>query len=199
VLEIFTAKVRGRIFIHDGTIVHAESGTLQGEVALYGLLALRGGDFNFLAFTEPPRRTIQGHWESLLMEAARLSDESAAQLKESVSEPPPPPPAEVQPQASPEPVTAPSPPGPPDRVRVQETVLCSGAGEVLYEWECKSLEGRVRLLEQVEQQAAEVSNLAAVGRFDRLEIMTRDGRFVCQVQPHMRLLVHSVASQGEFP
>ena len=75
VLEIFTGKVRGRIFICEGAIVHAESGALQGEVALYGLLALRGGEFNLLPFTEPPRRTIEGQWESLLMEAARLSDE----------------------------------------------------------------------------------------------------------------------------
>jgi CheY-like chemotaxis protein len=75
VLEIFTGKVRGRIFICDGAIVHAESGTLQGEVALYGMLALRGGEFNLLPYIEPPRRTIEGQWESLLMEAARLTDE----------------------------------------------------------------------------------------------------------------------------
>src|ERR1039457_2267409 len=75
VLEIFTSKVRGRIFICDGSIVHADSGALQGEVALYGMLALRGGEFNLLPYTEPPRRTIEGQWESLLMEAARLTDE----------------------------------------------------------------------------------------------------------------------------
>ena len=75
ILEVFTGKVRGRIFICDGAIVHAESGALLGEVALYGLLALRDGEFNFQPFAEPPRRTIAGHWESLLMEAARLSDE----------------------------------------------------------------------------------------------------------------------------
>src|SRR5207302_1776455 len=77
VLEVFTEKVRGRIFISDGSIVHAESGTLQGEVALYGLLALRGGEFNLLAFQEPARRTIAGQYEFLLMEAARLQDESS--------------------------------------------------------------------------------------------------------------------------
>ncbi len=48
---------------------------LQGEVALYGMLALRGGEFNLLPYIEPPRRTIEGQWESLLMEAARLHDE----------------------------------------------------------------------------------------------------------------------------
>src|ERR1043166_246494 len=44
VLEVFTSAARGRIYIAEGNIVHAESGTLKGEVALYGLLALRGGD-----------------------------------------------------------------------------------------------------------------------------------------------------------
>jgi CheY-like chemotaxis protein len=197
VLEIFTARVRGRIFIHDGSIVHAESGTLQGEVALYGLLALRGGDFNFLTFTEPSRRTIQGQWESLLMEAARLSDESAAQQKEVPFEAGDQ--APVEPQTSPEQAAEPPRPAPPGEVRIRETVLCSGAGEVLYEWECKALQGRVRLLEQVEQQAEEISNLAPVGRFDRVEVIAREGRFVCHVQPHMRLLVHSVEAPGDFP
>ena len=47
---------------------------LAAAAALYGLLALRGGEFNLLPFTEPPRRTIEGQWESLLMEAARLHE-----------------------------------------------------------------------------------------------------------------------------
>src|ERR1019366_6982160 len=86
-LEIFTGKVRGRICICDGSIVHAESGALLGEVALYGLLALRGGGFNLLPFTEPARRTIQGQGESLLMEAARLNDEGQKFIELEESEP----------------------------------------------------------------------------------------------------------------
>ena len=50
---------------------------------------------------------------------------------------------------------------------------------------------RLRLLEQVEQQAAQLSSLAPVGRFDRLEILTPDGRILCQVQPDRRLFVRS--------
>ncbi|MGZ5507648.1 MAG: response regulator, partial [Limisphaerales bacterium] len=69
VLEIFTGKVRGKIFICDGAIIHAETGAIQGETALYGLLGLTGGEFNFSEYTEPPRRTIEGSWEGLLMEA----------------------------------------------------------------------------------------------------------------------------------
>ena len=186
VLEIFTGKVRGRIFISDGAIVHAESGSLQGEVALYGLLALRGGEFNLLPFVEPSRRTIQGQWESLLMEAARLSDEGQKFLDE--SEPGPAGPGELSATAAQD--------RPAGQVRIEEIVLCSGAGEVLYEWDTKSLELRLRLLEQIEQQATQLSGLAPVGRFDRLEIVTPDGRILCQVQPDRRLFVRSAGTSA---
>jgi CheY-like chemotaxis protein len=188
VLELFTGKVRGRIFICDGSIVHADSGTLQGEVALYGLLALRGGEFNLLPFTEPPRRTISGQWESLLMEAARLSNEGQKFLEADEPGPGTAEPGELAPAAAVDP--------PAGQARIEEIVLCSGAGEVLYEWDTKSLELRLRLLEQIEQQAAQLSSLAPVGRFDRLEIMTPDGRIICQVQPDRRLFVRSAGTKG---
>ena len=182
-LEIFTGKVRGRIFICDGAIVHADSGALQGEVALYGLLALRGGEFNLLPFTEPPRRTIEGQWESLLMEAARLHDEGQQGLE--------PDEAELGAAESGQAAATGAAGVPTGEVRIEEIVLCSGAGEVLYEWQSNSLELRLRLLEQIEQQAAQLNSLARVGRFDRLEILTPEGRIVCQVQPDRRLFVRS--------
>ena len=181
VLEIFTGRVRGRIFICDGAIVHADSGALQGEVALYGLLALRGGEFNLLPFTEPARRTIQGQWESLLMEAARLNDEGQRFLELEEAGPG---------MMEPDQLAVAGAIGPPTGdVRIAEIVLCSGTGEVLYEFESKSLELRLRLLEQLEQQANQLSSLAPVGRFDRVEILTAEGRIVCQVQPDRRLFV----------
>jgi CheY-like chemotaxis protein len=181
VLEVFTNKARGRISICDGSIVHAESGALQGEVALYGLLALRGSEFNLLPYTEPPRRTIQGQWESLLAEAARLTSEEQKSLEADEAGP-----GAAGPSQE---MAAKTPDLPPGQVSIEEIVLCSGTGEVLYEWEAKSLELRLRLLEQVEQQAAQLGDLAPLGRFDRLEILTADGRIVCQVQPDRRLFV----------
>jgi hypothetical protein len=181
VLEIFTGRVRGRIFICDGGIVHADSGALQGEVALYGLLALRGGEFNLLPFTEPARRTIQGQWESLLMEAARLNDEGQIFLEPEEAGPGAAERGQLAVAGAMEPA--------PSQVRIEEIVLCSGTGEVLYEWQSKSLELRLRLLEQIEQQASQLSSLAPVGRFDRMEILTPEGRIVCQVQPDRRLFV----------
>lgn len=237
-LEVFTGKTRGNIYIHDGAIVHAEFGNLKGEVALYGLLGLRGGGFNLLPFREPAQRTIEGSWEMLLMEAARLSDEAALSSPEP-AEPPPEVgadlPASPEPDLAPPPLpkasaaATPLPTTPPPRqvpsptlpaaasptpeeatqffrsappalqaARIVEVLLCSGAGEVLYDWECTSLERRLALLEQVEQQAVRFSELGPVGRFDRLEVVTAEDRSVCQVQPHRRLFVRSVPHPEEI-
>jgi CheY-like chemotaxis protein len=189
VLEIFTGKVHGRIFICEGSIVHADSGSLQGEVALYGLLALRGGEFNLLPYNEPPRRTIEGHWESLLMEAARLNDEGQTFLEPDEAGPGTTELGQVAVAGSEELLSG--------QMRIEEVVLCSGAGEVLYEWQTKSLELRLRLLEQIEQQAAQLGGLAPLGRFDRLEILTQEGRIICQVQPDRRLFVRRAGTKAD--
>jgi CheY-like chemotaxis protein len=215
VLEIFTGKVRGRIYIAEGSIVQAESGLLQGEAALYGLLALRGGEFNLLPFAEPAQRTISGHWEFLLMEAARVIDEGTAfiDLETKAAEEAR---AQAQPQPQPSATTltvngnghslsapefspigfdtqmfrAPAP-ADHDAVRIAETLLCSGAGEILYQNGCDPAK-RAALLDQMDQQAAQLSALAPAGRFDRVEIVATEGRIICQVQPDRRLFVRSV-------
>lgn len=187
ILEVFTSRMRGRIYISDGGIVHAESGALQGEVALYGILGLTGGEFNLLPFSEPAQRTISGHYEFLLMEAARLNDENAAAEPSGET---PPATEETPPVADePAPDTAPAPSL--ERAEVEEILLCSGAGELLYEQGVRSLDRRLKLFSQVEEQGAHLSRLLPAGRFERLEIATPDGRYVCQVQPHVRLLVRT--------
>jgi HEAT repeat protein/CheY-like chemotaxis protein len=79
ILEVHNDHVRGRIYIENGGIIHAAAGAGTGEQALQQLLALAGGSFELLPFERPPQRTIEGQWESLLMEAARVRDETAAQ------------------------------------------------------------------------------------------------------------------------
>lgn len=79
ILEVQNQQMRGRIYIKNGSIIHAAVGDGTGEPALQHLLALAGGSFELLPFEPPPQRTIEGQWESLLMEAARLRDENASQ------------------------------------------------------------------------------------------------------------------------
>lgn len=184
IIEIFTAKIRGKVFVREGGIIHAEASQLRGEPALYGLLGLRGAEFNLQPYAEPPSRTIQGHWEFLLMEGIRLRDEGTQffEWEKSLGAP-------VTQRST---VAAPAAaPFTFDKVRIEETLLCSGAGEVLYQSGCDNIKNRARLLEEIEHEAAQLSTIARFGRFDRLEILTLEGRVVCQVQPDRRVFVRS--------
>jgi CheY-like chemotaxis protein len=220
-LEISAGKVRGTISICDGSIVHAETGQLQGEAALYSLLGLINGEFNLRPFTEPAARTIEGPWEFLLMEAARLTDEAAATAglgepgePSFVGEPAPlaesrvsfEPPAiiptapplaangsrraqvafvEAEAEEFPAPASAQFFPG-----QVREMVLCSGPGDALFDFGCADHGNRQRLLDHVEQQAASISKIIPVGPFERLEVVTSEGRLICKIQTDHRLFVY---------
>lgn len=193
IMSVFTPEISGRIFIEEGAIVHADCGALQGEVALYTLLGFRGGEFNLLPFSAPPARTISGQWESLLMEAARLKDEQAA-----TAAPPGPrslDPADTEFKTDFLETDAGSLPRP--KVRIEEILLCSGSGEVLYEWQCPGLRERLRLFEQVDRMAAELGAIAPIGRFERLEVLAPGDRMVCELQTDRRLLVRSSPSGGD--
>ncbi len=184
ILVISTGNRRGQIYISNGQIIHAESGQLQGEMALYGLLGLSGGEFTLQPFTEPARHTISGQYEFLLMEAARLKDETGPRS--------PPQPGSME-HLSEFGAASLEPPTPTDArgVRIEEALLCSGAGEVLYQWKCGSLEGRLELFKKLEQQMLLATKRAASGRFQRVSMDTGDSRVLVQLQPAFKLLVRS--------
>ncbi len=77
ILEVQDRQMTGRIYIEDGRIVHADAGEIKGEPAFQKLLSLAGGSFQLQHFEPPTERTIEGQWEFLLMEAARVRDETA--------------------------------------------------------------------------------------------------------------------------
>ncbi len=65
----------GEIYLRGGQIVHAQSGDLQGEEAMYELAIWPEGDFVFTPGQETEVTTIQKSNTNLLMEAARRIDE----------------------------------------------------------------------------------------------------------------------------
>ena len=65
----------GEIYLRGGQIVHAQSGDLQGEEAMYELAIWPEGDFVFTPGQETELTTIQKSNTNLLMEAARRIDE----------------------------------------------------------------------------------------------------------------------------
>jgi hypothetical protein len=75
IFHLTEGSQRGRIYLEEGRIVHAELADLEGEEAVYALAILRKGEFRFDADVVPPSQTIQKSNTSLLMEAARRLDE----------------------------------------------------------------------------------------------------------------------------
>ena len=166
VLEVRYEQVHGKIFIEDGGIIHAYGDGLAGEPALQRLLALPGGSFELMPFAPPPERSIDGQWESLLMEAARVRDESAAQAAPAT--------AEVNRPSGPASATP--------SARVMEMLICSGQGEPLYNAHCADVDQRVECLKKITTQAAELAKMLPLGNFDRLEMQFADGRAIAQAR-----------------
>jgi CheY-like chemotaxis protein len=182
ILAVSTGSRRGQIYVCDGEIVHAESGPLQGEMALYGLLGLAGGEFTLQPYVEPPRRSISGQYEFLLMEAARLRDENngsgssnglggdhalRAALSEASS------PVEAQ------------------GTSIEEALLCSSVGEVLYQWKCESIENRLELFKNLERGAMFAAKGVPTGRFHRVSMDVGKSRVLVLIQPTFKLLIRS--------
>lgn len=190
VLEINNQQLRGRVYIEDGNIIHAAVGELTGEPAFQKILSLAGGSFQLSPFEKPAQRTIEGPWEFLLMEAARVRDESASQAApaapaaaaptaEAPGAEPPAGALEVTPDRAPE-------------VRVLETLICSGRGEPLHNWQCADAAARVSFLKDVAKQAALLGQTVSLGNFDRFEIQFADGRAVAQTRPDRMVFVRVV-------
>lgn len=171
ILEISNSRTAGRIYIEDGSLIHAVIGTATGEKALQKILNLTGGAFQLSPFEAPPQRTINGPWEFLLMEAARVRDESALEKEKSSA-------TEIVSRLE---VI--------ENVTPVETLICSENGEPLYDWQCNDLTARLILFQNVNQEAAALAADLPFGNFDRLEIQLTDGRAVVQTRADRMIFV----------
>lgn len=188
VLEITGAKGGGRIFIQEGTIIHAESGSALGEPALFELLGLSGGEFHLKPYRDPGRVTIQGNWESLLMEAARLRDEAVGAAAEQAAKPA----SETEPGSEP----GKEPAAETDRT-FEEIVLCSGTSELLYEWQAEDIDRRIRFLELLAKRSELFGRILPLGQSDRLEIDGKNSRVIALLHSERRVLVRIGLNGGE--
>jgi CheY-like chemotaxis protein len=202
ILEVNGANWKGQIFIKEGAIVHADAAGRNGESALNKILSLRGGEFNLKPFVDPPRHSIDGPWEFLLMEAARVRDEGAGAAAAAAAAEPEEPPAlalapEPQMPAAAFPLPAPPvrasdlvpppgaflPPLSPNRpVRIDEMLVCTAKGEIVYEWQCPSAGDRISFLEFLSQKSLQLGEGLNLGAFDRLEMEGERLRVVAQIK-----------------
>jgi len=177
ILEIKASNADGRIYISEGSIIHAEIGGIFGEKALARLFGLKGGEFRLAPFTQPARQTIDGQWEGLLMEAAQTSDEQAGEL------------ASAKASVDLETKAAAAQLEDTDRC-IEEVVLSSSTNDIQYQWKAPHAERRVVMLDWLLIKSASVSKmLPALGSADRLEIREPRSRVVCLLQPERKLFV----------
>jgi hypothetical protein len=76
-------------------------------------------------------------------------------------------------------------------VAIDEALLCSSAGEVLYQWKCDAIETRLDLFKRLERGALSASKGTPSGRFHRISIDTGNSRLTVLIQPTFKLLVRS--------
>jgi CheY-like chemotaxis protein len=164
VVEICNEHVLGRIYIEEGQIIHAAGGELLGERALQKLLSLPGGSFELVPFEPPQQRTLSAPWELLLAEATRIAKPDELKI------------------SGPEVDAATLAPLKQAAQSVVETLVCTGAGEPLYDDGCEQAQSRMHWIQAVAQQAAIFNKTCALGPFDRLEIQYPDGRAVTQAR-----------------
>jgi CheY-like chemotaxis protein len=203
VLEITTQGTKGRIFIRDGSIIHAHIGQSKGEDAFNRLLAFDTGEFSLKPYTDPGEETINCQWEMLIMEAARVRDEiqlkAEANKAGGVSPTPEPKSASAQaPTAStPKPIiatpsirqqkTVPVVPQP----KIEEIIICTNQGDTLYEWQATDADIRMELARLLQTRADHLSRNLGLGRCDRVEAPGNNTRMVFQLQKTCTVFVRS--------
>ena len=205
VLEVSNAEMQGNIFVREGQIIHAQASELAGEEAFNRLLSLSGGQFHLKPFIEPPGTTITGSWEFLLMEAARQRDETQGAdgefppgtanagsntpllENELAGEP------GIAPGLGRRPQSSELSPAPMDNVRptIDEVLVCSTQGDVLYEWQCADANARIRFLQFLSQKSWQMRQGLPIGYFQRLEIESPTNRIVTRIDPDRALFVRA--------
>lgn len=203
ILELTGRGQRGRIYIRTGALIHAECNEVTGEAGLQKILTITGGEFKHLPFAEPPRETLEGSWEFLLLEAVRQRDEAAggeagqtdampeADLFQSANAAPEAPEPRLAPiflQAESAPVEA----APVEEAPViNELVVCADTGEVLYETGSPSAAARRKMCAAAFDGGAKIQALIPVGALERIEFLSAPGRVMARFQDGQSIFIRA--------
>ena len=80
ILHISQDGREGKIYIHEGEIIHAACHKKTGVEAFFEIMSWKKGEFRSEAYIPPPIQSITLPWEHLLIEAHRWMDEKEANL-----------------------------------------------------------------------------------------------------------------------
>ncbi len=201
IMEVKGGSQAGQIFIKEGSIIHAQVGETGGDQAFYRILSFPSGEFSFKPYADPPQVSIEGQWEFLLMEAARIRDEAsenpdspnqadpigftgdqletAVSLSELAQMP------DGKSRDGPRPETDLPPP------KIHEFLVCSSQGAVWHEWHCQDANSRILFLEFVSQKSQQMAQGLPLGKFDRVEMQTAGERVAVQIQDDCGIFLRS--------
>ncbi len=84
---------------------------------------------------------------------------------------------------------APPRPADADPTQAEEVLICSGQGEILYQWQCRNSETWVSFLEFVSQKSRRLAQGLELGPFDRVEVQGAGSRLVALVSAQRGILV----------
>ena len=75
------------------------------------------------------------------------------------------------------------------RPKVDEVLICSTQGDVLYEWQCADANARIRFLQFLSRKSWQLRQGLPIGQFQRLEIEGPVNRVITQLDPDRALFV----------
>jgi len=167
----------GTIFFKDGEMVHAETGDLTGEDALYALLGWDAGTFQVKMGVEPKTRTIDKAWSGLLLEGMRRIDESTAAWSPDWEE------ETVNPEEK---------SGDPIQVRivkaignirdVQSALIYAADGTLIAQEKSSDPDWEVELGSVLQEKATFIGGLLDGGKFERIVLTGSGNRIYLQQQ-----------------
>ena len=174
----------GSIFFNNGEIVHAETGDLVGDEAIYSLLGWEEGTFKVKMGAEPGLITIDKNWSGLLLEGMRRIDESTADWSpdwENVSTP-------IEEEQGNQLL---------ERIvkaittnrEVTSAVICSNAGILIAQENSSHLESDIKLGELLIEKAESIGGYLEGGNLERIVLTGSDRRFYLQQQQDDFLLL----------
>ena len=77
------------------------------------------------------------------------------------------------------------------RPKIEEVLICSAQGDVLYEWQCADVNARIRFLQFLSQKSWQLRQGLPTGHFERLEVEGMKHRIVTQIEPDRALFVRA--------
>ena len=76
ILENPERELKAEVYLHEGEIIHARCGEMEGENVIYELLTWQKGFFQVNTPQALPERNVYGSTEAIMLEGCRLMDES---------------------------------------------------------------------------------------------------------------------------